>query len=48
MERKKVYVVFEYDEPTNKIIGVYENETDAIKKHNESPTYRYINTQILQ
>lgn len=47
-EDNKIFIVFEYDEPTNKIIGVYANKTDAIKKHHENPTHRYIDPQILQ
>lgn len=38
----KVWIVFEYAEPTNKIIGIFKNEEDAIKAHREDPTPRYI------
>lgn len=43
----EVYIVFEYAEHTNKIVGCYKNEKDAKKKHNESPTWRYIEKQEL-
>lgn len=43
----EIYIVFEYAEYGNKIIGCYRNEEDAKKKHLESPTWRYIETQKL-
>lgn len=43
----EIYIVFEYAEHTNKIVGCYRNEEDANKKHEESPTYRYIEKQKL-
>ena len=43
----EIYIVFEYEEHTNKIVGCYKNEEDANKKHAESPTYRYIEKQKL-
>lgn len=44
----EIYIVFEYAEPTNKIVGVYKNKKDAEKKHKEVPTYRYIEVQELE
>ena len=41
----EVYIVFEYAEHTNKIVGCYKNEKDAKEKHNESPAWRYIEMQ---
>lgn len=43
----EIYIVFEYAEYTNKIVGCYKNKKDAEKKHSESPTWRYIETQKL-
>ena len=44
----EIYIVFEYAEHTNKIIGSYKkNEEDANRKHDESPTCRYIERQKL-
>lgn len=43
----EIYIVFEYAEYTNKIIGCYKNEEDAIKKHAEASTLRYIEIQKL-
>lgn len=43
-----VWIVFEYCDPTNKIIGIYRNKNDAIKKHRESPTYRYIEEYTVE
>ena len=31
----EIYIVFEYAEHTNKIVGCYKNEEDAKKKHDE-------------
>ena len=43
----EIYIVFEYAEHTNKIVGCYKNEEDAKRKHDESPTWRYIEKQKL-
>ena len=43
----EIYIVFEYAEYTNKIVGCYKNEEDAKRKHDESPTWRYIEKQKL-
>ena len=43
----EIYIVFEYAEHTNKIVGCYKNEEDANRKHDESPTWRYIEKQKL-
>ena len=43
----EIYIVFEYAEHTNKIVGCYKKEEDAKKKHEESPTWRYIEKQKL-
>lgn len=37
-----VYIVIEYGEYTNKIIGVFRNEKDAKEEHKKLPTFRYI------
>lgn len=37
-----VWIVFEYAEYGNKVIGVYFNENDAKEKHSEEPCWRYI------
>ena len=37
-----VWIVFEYMEYGNKVIGVYKEEAMAIEKHKKSPTWRYI------
>lgn len=37
-----IYIVFEYAEYTNKIVGCYKNEEDAKIKHAECPQWRYI------
>ena len=37
-----VWIVFEYAESTNKIVGVYKEEEKAKEKHKESPVWRYI------
>lgn len=33
-----IYIVFEYAEPTNKIIGLYKDMQQAKKIHMQSPT----------
>ena len=38
----EIYIVFEYAEHTNKIVGCHKNEEDAKRKHDESPTWRYV------
>lgn len=43
----EIYIVFEYAEHTNKIVGCYRNEEDAKRRHEESPTWRYIEKQKL-
>ena len=43
----EIYIVFEYAEHTSKIVGCYKNEEDANRKHDESPTWRYIEKQKL-
>ena len=42
-----IYIVFEYAEPTNKIIGVYKDMEKAKKLHRQSPTWRYIEEHIV-
>lgn len=37
-----VWIVFEYGEYVNKVIGVYKTEERAKEVHRESPTWRYI------
>ena len=44
----EIYIVFEYAEHTNKIVGCYKNEEDANRKHDESPTWRYVEKQKLK
>lgn len=38
----KVWIVFEYADFINEIIGVYKEYDQAKKVHKESPTWRYI------
>ena len=47
MKNNIVYIVFEYAEPTNKIIGIYKNKKYAKKAHMESPSWRYIEEHIV-
>ena len=42
-----IYIVFEYVESTNKIIGVYRDMEQAKKVHMQSPTWRYIEEHII-
>ena len=44
----EIYIVYEYDEPTNKIAGVYKDKEKAEEKQKELPTYRYIITEELK
>ena len=37
-----VWIVFEYTEYGNKVIGIYKEEEMAKEKHKESPAWRYI------
>ena len=37
-----VWIVFEYGEYVNKVVGVYLTEERAKEAHKESPTWRYI------
>ena len=37
-----VWIVFEYAEYGNKIIGIYKEEEKAKEKHKESPAWRCI------
>ena len=37
-----VWIVFEYVEHGNKVIGIYKEKEKAEEKHKESPTWRYI------
>lgn len=37
-----VWIVFEYGEHVNKVIGVYKTEEQASEVHAESPCWRYI------
>lgn len=37
-----VWIVFEYADYGNKVIGIYREENKAKAKHRESPTWRYI------
>jgi hypothetical protein len=43
----EIYIVFEYAEHTNKIVGCYKNEEDANKNHKEAPMWRFIEKQQL-
>ena len=38
----EVWIVFEYAEYGNKIVGIYNEKEKANEKHKESPTFRYI------
>ena len=38
----EVWIVFEYAEYGNKIVGIYNEKEKAEEKHKESPTFRYI------
>ena len=40
----EVWIVFEYADYGNKIVGIYREEEKAKEKHKESPTWRYIET----
>lgn len=37
-----VWIVFEYADYGNKVIGVYKTEEMAIEEHKKLPTWRYI------
>lgn len=37
-----VWIVFEYGEYANKVVGVYNTEKKAKEVHAKSPTWRYI------
>lgn len=37
-----VWIVFEYADYGNKVIGVYKKEAMAIEEHKKFPTWRYI------
>lgn len=37
-----VWIVFEYAEYGIKVVGVYKEKEHAVKEHQESPTWRYI------
>ena len=43
----EIYIVFEYADHTNKIVGCYKKEKDAKKKHEEAPMWRYVEKQIV-
>lgn len=43
-----VWIVFEYGDFINKIIGVYKEKEQAKKMHKELPTYRYIEEYEVQ
>lgn len=45
---KEVWIVFEYADPTNKLIGIFEDEVDAIACHAEDPTPRFIEKYEVQ
>jgi len=45
---KKVYVVCEYVEHGNEIIGIYETEEKANKVHQEQPTFRYVEKHYVE
>ena len=47
MKNNIVYIIFEYAEPTNKIIGIYKNKKYAKKAHMESPSWIYIEEHIV-
>lgn len=38
----EVWIVFEYAEHGNKVVGIYNKEEKAKEKHKESPAWRYI------
>lgn len=37
-----IWIVFEYAEHGNKVVGIYKEEERAKKTHQESPAWRYI------
>lgn len=43
-----VCIVFEYAEYTNKIIGVFKSDDDALKCHAENKTHRYIQREQIK
>ena len=43
-----VYIVFEYDDYGNKVIGVYQEESRAKEEHRKFPAWRYIETYEVE
>ena len=37
-----VWIVFEYAEYGNKVVGIYQEEERAKQAHQESPAWRYV------
>ena len=48
MEKVKIFLVFEYGEQTDVLVGCYRNEEDAKRKHAERPPFRYIEARKLE
>lgn len=48
MEKVKIFLVFEYGEQTDVLVGWYRNEEDAKRKHAEHPSFRYIEACKLE
>ena len=38
----KVWIVFEYSDYYNEVVGVYQTYEKAKEEHSKSPTWRYI------
>ena len=43
-----VWVVFEYADYGNKIVGIYREKEKAKEKHKESPSWRYIEEYTVE
>ena len=43
-----IWIVFEYVEHGNKVVGIYNEEEKAKEKHKESPTWRYIEVYEIE
>lgn len=48
MKKERIFLVFEYGERTDVLVGCYRNEEDAKRKHAEHPTFRYIEACKLE
>lgn len=48
MKKERNFLVFEYGERTDVLVGCYRNEEDAKRKHAEHPTFRYIEACKLE